>query len=324
VAGPALTVVPLEGGDVKALLGRVPTAAGLAQVLGPEGKSLLIGRPANLRRWTAAQLGAGPPPKKKGARPPTNLTPITSAVAYAVTTSPFAQRLAYERLMGRFVPLSRRRDLKPPVYLHLDPAARFPRLTARPVSADRAHLFGPFKSRPAALQAIDAVHGLFPLRPCDFVFEPARDLAVGLGCVFAQVGTCAAPCLMRVGEDDYRALAVRAVSALAAPADRPDALAAAMPAWVGAVAGSRALIAERGREGIELYPVVEGAVVDEHGVTTTEEGLERAIAGLDWSPPAEPRDDTPWVLPWLHGKRTGLYVGVPAGESAARTAARLR
>jgi hypothetical protein len=324
VAGPHLTAVPLENGDVAALLSRIPTAAGVAQVLGPDGKSLLIGRPANLRRWAATQLGGGPPPRKKGARPPTNLTSITRAVAYAATTSPFAQRLAFERVMGRYVPLSRRRDLRPPVYLHLDPAARFPRLTARPSAADREHLYGPFRNRQAALAAIDALHELFPLRPCDFVFEPSPELAVGLGCVFAQVRTCAAPCLARMSEDDYRALAARAAAALGAPGARPAELSARLPPWVGAVAGARGLIADRGREGIELYPVVEGAVLEEHMVTTTAEGLESAVADLAWAPPADPRDDTPWVLPWLHGKRTGTYVVVPPGEPAAQTAARLR
>ena len=44
--GPPLTVVPLEAGDVAALLARLPTQAGVAQVLGPDGQSLLIGRPA--------------------------------------------------------------------------------------------------------------------------------------------------------------------------------------------------------------------------------------------------------------------------------------
>jgi hypothetical protein len=323
VSGPALTAVPLQDGDVAALLARIPTAPGIAQVLGPDGKSLLIGRPANLRRWAAAQLGAGPPPKK-GARPPTNLTPITSAVAYAATTSPFAQRLAFERVMGRYVPLSRRRDLKPPVYLHLDPAARFPRVTVRPSAADRAHLYGPFRNRAAALAAIDALHELFPLRPCDFAFEPSPELALGLGCVFAQVGTCAAPCLVRVSEDDYRALAARAAAVLGVVGARPAALSARVPPWVGAVAGARGLVADLGREGIELYPIVEGAVVEEHMVTAAAEGLESAVAGLAWSPPADPRDDTAWLLPWLHGKRTGTYVDVPPLEPAAQTAARLR
>jgi excinuclease ABC subunit C len=322
VSGPRLTSVPLENGDVAALLARIPTAAGVAQFLGPDGKSLLIGRPANLRRWVATQLGAGPPPKK-GARPPTNLTPITTAVAYAATTSPFAQRLAFERVMGRYVPLSRRRDLKPPVYLHLDPAARFPRLTVRPSAADREHLYGPFRNRQAALAAIDALHALFPLRPCDFVFEPSPELALGLGCVFAQVRTCAAPCLVRVSEDDYRALAARAASVLGVPGARPAELSARVPSWAGAVAGARGLIADRGHEGIELYPVVEGAVVEEHMATTTAEGLASAVAELAWSPPADPRDDMRWLLPWLHGKRTGTYVDVPPLEPAEQTAARL-
>jgi hypothetical protein len=292
-------------------------------VLGPDGASLLIGRPANLRRWAATHLGAGRPPKK-GMRPPTNLSPITSAVAYAATTSPFAQRLAFERVMARHVPLSRRRDLKSPVYLHLDPAARFPRLAVRPTAGDREHVYGPFRSRPAALAAIDAVHASFPLRPCDFTFEPAPDLALGLGCLFAQVGSCAAPCLVRVSEDDYRALAARAAGVLGDAASRSAELAARVPPWVGAIAGARGLIADRAREGIEIYPVLAGAVLDEEMVTTTPEGMETAVAGLRWSAPSEARDDAPWLLPWLHGKRTGTYVDVPAGESPARTAARLR
>jgi hypothetical protein len=324
VSGLPLTAVPLEDGNVAALLARIPTAAGVAQILGPEEKSLLIARPANLRRWVAAQLGAGPPPKK-GVRPPTNLTPITGAVAFAVTTSPFAQRLGFERLMARYVPLSKRRDLKPPVYLHLDPGARFPRLTVRPSGPDREHLYGPFRSRAAATAAITALQEMFPLRPCDFAFEPAADLALGLGCVFAQVGTCSAPCLVRVSEDDYRALAARAADVLRQPAEaRPDAVSAHVPPWAGAVAGARAIVAERSREGLELYPVVEGAVVEERMRVAAPESLEPALQGLEWSRPADGRDDTPWLLPWLHGKRTGLYVPVAEGDSAEKTAARLR
>ena len=281
MSAPRLSVVPLEKGDVAALLAQLPAQAGVAQVLGPDGQSLLIGRPANLRRWVATQLGAGPPPKK-GMRPPTNLAPITSAVAFAATTTPFAQRLAYERVMGRHVPISKRRDLKPPLYLHLDPAARFPRLTVRPATDERAHLYGPFRSRAAAQSAIEALHSLFPLRPCDYAFEPASDLALGLGCVFAQVRTCAAPCLQRISEDDYRALAARAASALAAGQARPPELAAAVPPWVGPIAEARGVIADRAGATIELYPVVAGAVMEEAMAFATKDGLEEAVAALRW------------------------------------------
>ena len=323
MSAPRLTRVPLEGGDVSALLARLPAAAGVAQILGREGQSLLIGRPANLRRWVATQLGAGKPPKK-GMRPPTNLAPITGAVAYVRASSPFAQRLSFERLMARHVPLSKRRDLKPPVYVHLDPAARFPRLAVRPSSAlTREHLFGPFRSRQAAQAAIEGVHRLFPLRPCDYAFEPAPDLALGLGCVFAQVGTCAAPCLVRTSEEDYRDLAARAVAALGSPGARPAALATLVPPWAGAVAGARGLIADRAGEAIELYPVVESAVVEEAMATAPAEEVSAAIAALAWTGPPEPRDDMPWLVPWLHGKRTGVYLDLVPGEPAERTAARL-
>lgn len=321
--GPRLSVVPLSGGDVPALLERLPAVPGVAQFLGPDGQSLLIGRSANLRRWAATQLGAGPPPKK-GMRPPTNLAPITSGVAYAATTTPFAQRLAFERVMGRHVPLDQRRDLKTPVYLHLDPAARFPRLTVRPLSADRAHLFGPFRGRAAALTAIEALHATFPLRPCDYVFEPAPDLALGLGCVFAQVATCAAPCLQRTSEEDYRALAARAAEALAGASPRPPGWAASVPSWVGPIASMRGLVADRDGDAVELYPVVSGAVVEEGMATATSASLEDAVRSLGWSASHEPRDDTPWLLPWLHGKRTGLYLDLPSGEPPEVTAARLR
>jgi len=297
----------------------------VAQVLGPEGQSLLIGRPANVRRWVAAQLGAGKAPKK-GMRPPTNLAPITGAVAYVAASSPFAQRLAFERVMALHVPLSKRRDLKPPVYIHLDPGARFPRLTVRPSAAlatSREHLFGPIRSRQAAQAAIEGLHKLFPLRPCDYAFEPATDLALGLGCVFAQVGTCAAPCLVRVSEDAYRNLAARAAAALGSREGRPPELAALVPPWAGAVAGARGLIADRTKDAIEIYPVVEGAVVEEEMTTTSADGASAAIAGLRWTAPSEPRDDMPWLVPWLHGKRTGVYVDVAAGETPDRTAARL-
>jgi hypothetical protein len=319
---PRLTIVPLEGGDVSALLERLPAAAGVAQVLGPDDKSLLIARPAHIRRWAGHQLGKGKP-AKKGGRPPTNLAPITTAVAYVATTSPFAQRLAYERVMARHVPMEKRRDLKPPVYLHLDPGARFPRLTVRPAAADRDHLFGPFRSRQAAQDAISALHKVYALRPCDFAFEPAPDLALGLGCVFAQVRTCAAPCLVRVSEDDYRALAARAGEALAA-AERPPELAKAIPPWVERVAGARGLVLESGRDGLELYPVLEGAVVEEAMAVTSPGEVEQAVGTLRWPPPPTPRDDTVWLSAWLHGKRTGRYLRVTATEAAADIAARLR
>ncbi len=67
-----------------------------------------------------------------------------------------------------------------------------PSCTSTPPSASRGSpcagadgdprgLFGPFRDRRAAEKARDALHRLFPLRPCDFAFEPDPALPLGLG-----------------------------------------------------------------------------------------------------------------------------------------------
>jgi hypothetical protein len=314
VTGGPLTTVALGEHPADAL-GSVPAAPGVGQLVGPEGRNLIIGRAANLRRWAASHLGQGPPPKK-GKRPRTDLRGIAHAVRFAPTASEFGQRLRYERLMADHVPLAKRRDLKTPAFLHLDAADRFPRLAVREPSGDATHLYGPFRDRAAATRARDALHKRFPLRPCDYVFEPHPDLALGLGCVYAQVRTCAAPCLARVSEDAYRELAAQAEELLADPRGRAGALAP----WISRLADARGLVAERTKQGWELFAVRQGRVVDE--TAGPDEALGDAIARLHWT--GEPSaDDLPWLSAWLHApRRKGAWID--ADGSAADIESRVR
>jgi hypothetical protein len=305
VTGLSLTTVEL-GGEPAGALHAVPAAAGVGQILGPEGRNLVIGRGANLRRWAASHLGLGPPPKP-GARPRTNLCGLAVAVRYATTDSEFGQRHRYERLMGAYVSASARRDLKPPVWLSLAPQERFPRVLVRDATPADAHLFGPFRDRAAAVRARDLLHKKFALRPCDYTFEPHPELALGQGCLYAQVRSCAAPCLSRVSEEDYRALAAGAASFLASP----DARAGELPAWVARLRASRALVAERTRSGWELFALAEGHVVDEQ--LASEDALAEAIGQLRWDAPPV-ADDHAWVTAWLYApKRKGTWQAVGDG-----------
>jgi hypothetical protein len=286
----------------------LPRGGGVAQILGPEGRVLVTARAANVRRFALSRLGAGRP-SRKGGRPALDLSPIATGVRYVLTTSPFQQRLVFERLVAGLVPLSARRDLKTPGYLHLDPGERFPRLTVRVAGADRAFLFGPFKDKAAAGRARDLLHKRFPLRPCDYVFEPHPELALGLGCVYAQVRTCAAPCLARVSESEYRELARSVNGLLEARAEGGE---PALPPWVGRVEGAQGLIVEKGRGGWELYPVLDGSVLEEQGTTVGPgEDLAAAVSRLTWEAPVPPRDDVRWLSAWLHApRRTGHYLAV--------------
>jgi hypothetical protein len=313
VAATPLTVIPLEP-DLAAALDALPARPGVGQILGPGEKNLVIGRAANLRRWAAGHLGQGRP-AAKGRRPRTDLRPVAKAVRWAATTSPFHQRLVYERLMAEYVKPEARRDLKPTAYIHLDTDERFPRLSVRGPDAPPRQLFGPFRDRRAAARAIDALHKLFPLRPCDFTFEPAADLALGLGCVYAQVRTCAAPCLVRATEEDYHALAVQAQAFLSRPEGRAAEVASWVPPWIAAIAGARGLVVEKARGAIELYPVHEGTVLEEASVRVAEGGLREAVERLRWPAPGPSRDDRRWLSAWLHApRRTGVYLVVGEGD----------
>jgi hypothetical protein len=310
----ALQSIPFSG-DVALLLAALPAGAGVGQILGPEERSLTIAAPANLRRWAASNLGAGPPPPK-GQRPRTDLRPVTTAVAFTATTSAFHQRLTYERLMARYVPASARRDLKPPVFLHLDPRERFPRLTLRGIAEGLSSCYGPFRDRRVAEKARAALHKVVPLRPCDYLFEPDPALAVGLSCLFAQVRSCAAPCLCRVSEAEYRDLARRAASLLARPDERPPELAGAFPPTIGPADG-KGLVVATTKSAIELYPVEAGAVLEEGRGVAPEADLDAAARALRWKTPEVPRPDWPWLSAWLsspRGRRS--YLGIPEDLAA--------
>jgi hypothetical protein len=289
-----LTAVTLQGG-VDAALALIPSAAGVGQILAEGERNLVIGRPSNLRRWAAGHLGRARAPKavpgKLPPRPPTDLTPIAVAIAYVKTTSPFGQRLAFERLMARHVPLSKRRDLKRPAYLRLAPDEGFPTLVIQS-APDGGQVFGPFRNTRAATRARDALYKHFRIRPCDFDFKPAHDLPEGLVTDVARV--------------------------LDGSGGVPE-----IPGWVRR-AGGRSLVVERGKAGLEVYPIVGGGVVEEAAVAVTLEALDQSIDGLAWSCVAEPRDDTPWLNAWRHGKRSGVEIPIADGESAAAIASRIR
>jgi hypothetical protein len=321
---PSFTTTSLEGEALAAALTKVPVSAGVGQILGPDARNLVIGRAANLRRWAATHLGAGRKPRA-GERPPIDLRPVATAVAYAVTTTSFLQRLTFERLMARYVSPAARRDLKAAAYLHLDPNQRFPRLEVWPGAQGGAGVFGPFRGAKEAGRAREALHKIFPLRPCDYVFEPDPSLALGQGCLFAQIRTCSAPCLMRITGDAYRALARETARFLAQPEARRDASQDCLPPRVAAADG-RGLVVEQGPNGIEIYPVRAGAVLEEESrMATASEDVETALESMLWAPPDPPRDDWPWLLAWLGARRcSGHYLAVGASSEPAEVAARLR
>lgn len=278
----------------------------MAQLLSEDGTSLTIGQAASLRGWARRQLSA---PAPRPGRPRLDLRGIARELLLYATGPGFRRRLTFERLMSRHVSPDRRRDLRPPGFLQLDLAERFPRLLACGSDAAPEDLFGPFRDRGAAARARDALHRLALLRPCDESFEPDPALPLGLGCVYAQIRSCSAPCLCRVSEEGYRELASRLDARLAGPRDDTEAL----PPWVGRVA-SRAVVAERDGPRVTLYPVRSLAVLEGGAVQGS---LPEAADRLAWPAPPAPMSDAVWLSDWLGSReRSAAWVWLERGASA--------
>lgn len=298
----SFAVQPLGDGLAAALLS-LPAVRGVAQLLDANGESLLVGRGASIRSWARAQLGQARPSPKPGARPRTDLSKLASAVRYAPARSPFHERLLFERLMAPLVPLSRRRDLRPPGWLWLTDE-RFPRLLAHGAAGGTA--FGPFRDAKAAARAREAVQKRHLLRPCDFEFEPDPAWPTGVRCVYAQVRTCAAPCLAREDAEAYRARAQRALLELAAPAADD----AALPTFVGRREQRAVVVEELAGGALEVHPVAAWQVLEAGAVVgAAGEPLDAVLARVAWPLPAAPAADAPWLVAWLAEKgRSGRWL----------------
>jgi hypothetical protein len=326
-----LARVALDRG-VEPAVAQLPASAGVGQILGPEGKNLLLATAANLRRWAASRLGAAATPRVEGAparRPRTSLAGIATEIAWLATDGPFRQRLAYERLAAEHLSPSARRDLKPPSFVRLDPRERFPRASVDAGAGEWS--FGPFRDRRAAEKARDELQRAFALRPCDYAFEPRADLPLGLSCLYAQVRSCAAPCLARATESEYRALAAHAAAWLADPsrraadseaiADRSGSPRRAVHGAVGNAAG-RALVVDRGKRSIALVPLRSGRVLDHAMVVIDPARLDEGVSRLAW-PETEAASDWPWLTAWLRGARARtsfVVVSESWGEAELRRA----
>ena len=160
----------------------------------------------------------------------------------------------------------------------------------------------------------------FRLRPCDYVFDPDPALAVGLGCLFAQVRSCAAPCLARLSEGDYRGLAVEAAAWLSGAVPRADAP-PEVPEVVSAVEGSRALVIGAGRKELEIYPVWQGRVQEENATSVAPGDLAAAIAELEWGASEGPAD-WPWLAAWIASPSRARVLGPGEGPLRPRGAHR--
>jgi len=166
----------------------LPSAPGVYVFRDSRGEPLYVGTSKNIRARVRSYFVSG----EKRARM-TEMVGIAERVDPIVCAHDLEAQVRELRLIADCKPRYNRRSRFPEraVWIALTDEA-FPRLSlVRRVRDDERTYLGPFGSRGAAQQAMDAVHEALPIRQCVARLSPR---ARGSACVLAELGRCGAPC----------------------------------------------------------------------------------------------------------------------------------
>ncbi len=185
---------------IAAVLGGLPSAPGVYRMIGAKGEVLYVGKARSLKKRVASYANI--------ARLPERLRRMVARIVSVevVTTHTEIEALLLEaNLIKRLKPGYNilLRDDKSFPYIVLRSDHPWPQLTKHRGARKRdGEYFGPFASASAVNQTLNALQRAFPLRSCpDNVFASRTR-----PCLQYQIKRCTAPCVERMGADDYRAL----------------------------------------------------------------------------------------------------------------------
>jgi excinuclease ABC subunit C len=200
---------PLSGAAlIRAELKTLPASPGVYRMENAKGDILYVGKAKSLKKRVAAYTR----PERLGAR----MARVVAACARLeiVTTHTEAEALLLEsnlikRLKPRYNVLLR--DDKSFPYIRVTTSQTWPQITKHRGAREGSDAyFGPFASAGAVNATLAQLARAFPLRSCaDSVFESRTR-----PCLQFQIKRCTAPCVGRIGEDDYRALVDEALGFL--------------------------------------------------------------------------------------------------------------
>jgi len=194
--------------EVIAALQRTP---GVYLMRNERGDLLYIGKAARVRERVASYFNGGGARNAKTAE----LISHVYAIETRPASSPLDAALNEARLIRELKPPYNRmlKSAAPAFFVKLDLSDPFPRLQISPKMSARVgvmHL-GPFIGRRNLDHATRALSRLLGLRTCGGKLAPDEDFAP---CVYGQMGHCAAPCNMTIGEEAYNERVGRAVAFL--------------------------------------------------------------------------------------------------------------
>jgi excinuclease ABC subunit C len=205
----AAAPAPVKGAAViEAALANLPLSPGVYRMLDAAGDALYVGKARSLRKRVGSYIQSGRLDERLR-----RMVAETCALE-VVTTHTEAEALLLEanlikRLKPRFNIVLR--DDKSYPWLMLAEDHPFPQVAKhRGAHTRRGTYWGPFASAWAVNQTVTAMERVFLLRSCaDTVFASRTR-----PCLLHQIKRCSAPCVGRIGAEDYARLVAQAKSFL--------------------------------------------------------------------------------------------------------------
>jgi excinuclease ABC subunit C len=196
--------VPPGVAVIERVLATLPASPGVYRMLDAKGDALYVGKARSLKKRVASYIQLGRMPERL------RRMVMDTASMEIVTTHTEAEALLLEaNLIKRLKPRYNivLRDDKSYPWLMLTEDHAYPRITKHRGTQSRGGSYwGPFASAWAVNQTVTAMERVFLLRSCaDTVFANRSR-----PCLLHQIKRCSAPCVGRIGAEDYARLVSQA------------------------------------------------------------------------------------------------------------------
>ena len=192
----------LEAGmaAIREVLNTLPTRPGVYRMQDKRGDVLYVGKARSLRARVGAYVQMNRLPHRL-----LRMVAQTRSMTIVTTGSEAEALLLEVQLIKKFRPAYNvlLRDDKSFPFILLREGHDFPRITKhRGAQRVKGQYFGPFASAGSVNRTINALQKLFLLRSCTDSFFNNRSRP----CLLYQITRCSAPCVDRIGKEDYAEL----------------------------------------------------------------------------------------------------------------------
>ncbi|WP_238145433.1 DEDD exonuclease domain-containing protein [Antricoccus suffuscus] len=185
--------------EKRTLAANLPESPGVYIFRDSQGNPLYVGKSKNIRRRVRDYFTASEPRARMR-----EMVALATAVDTVSCSHDLEAGVRERRLIAALRPRYNRRSKTPDRAVWVKVTAElFPRLSVvRTMKDDGCDYLGPFSSRRAAEDTINAIYDTLPIRRCT---HKLRQSAPINACALAELGKCSAPCDGRISPQTYAA-----------------------------------------------------------------------------------------------------------------------